>query len=389
MRARASRVWLWCVPTDERVSATSTNRGSPAIIIMPFGLFDPPPPPPPTVVPIGEELAHILKANILPVLSYVGSPMFLLAVLLLSPCMYLLLNSVIPTLLGSQNLKKKYNATWALVTGSSSGIGKELARKLLGQGLNVILVAREEPLFDAARAELAAQYPSQSVLQVNANLSDPSGAWMAGVKDAVGDKDVQCVFLNAGFILTGMYEQHPLPAHLANLHCNLTSNIWLSHFFYERLVAKQLKGCIVFTSSPASYLPNPFAALYAATKSGVSALASSLAVEARPRGIHVHSIHPSPVNSRFTAGGGNDIKNQAKVEAMAAFYVFATGPESLPNQFFKHIGRGAIVADLGGVSVSMRLVVHLLGYNFMALMTALTAHLTPDYKKYANKAKKV
>ena len=297
VRARASRVWLWCVPTDERVSATSTNRGSPAIIIMPFGLFDPPPPPPPTVVPIGEELAHILKANILPVLSYVGSPMFLLAVLLLSPCMYLLLNSVIPTLLGSQNLKKKYNATWALVTGSSSGIGKELARKLLGQGLNVILVAREE-LLSTRRGRSWLQHLSQSVLQVNANLSDPSGAWMDGVKATVGDKDVQCVFLNAGFILTGMYEQHPLPAHLANLHCNLTSNIWLSHFFYERLVAKQLKGCIVFTSSPASYLPNPFAALYAATKSGVSALASSLAVEARPRGIHVHSIHPSPVNSR-------------------------------------------------------------------------------------------
>ena len=244
---RAVRACGVAVCADERVSATSTNRGSLAIIIMPFGLFDPPPPPPPTVVPIGEELAHILKANILPVLSYVASPMFLLAVLLLSPCMYLFLNSVIPTLLGSQNLKKKYNATWALVTGSSSGIGKELARKLLGQGLNVILVAREEPLFDAARAELAAQYPNQSVLQVNANLSDPSGAWMAGVKDAVGDKDVQCVFLNAGFILTGMYEQHPLPAHLANLHCNLTSNIWLSHFFYERLVAKQLKGCIVFS----------------------------------------------------------------------------------------------------------------------------------------------
>merc|ERR1719453_1938519 len=112
-----------------------------------------------------------------------------------------------------------------------------------------------------------------------------------------------------------MFEQNAVGVHLANLHCNLTSNVWLSHFFYERLVTKGLRGCIVFTSSSASYLPNPFAALYAATKSGVSALAASLAVEARPRGIHVHSIHPSPVNSRFTAGGGNAIK-QRKIEAM-------------------------------------------------------------------------
>ena len=350
---------------------------------MPFGLFEPPPPPPPAVMPIGDELLEMARAWS----ELVLSPTALLCVLLLSPCMYLFLNSIVPTLLGAQNLKKKYGAKWALVTGSSSGIGKELARTLLGQGLDVILVAREEPLFDAARSELAGQFPDRSVVQVNANLSDPSGAWMGGVEAAVGDKDVQCVFLNAGFILTGMYEQHPLPAHLANLHCNLTANIWLSHFFYARLVAKGLKGCIVFTSSPASYLPNPFAALYAATKSGVSALAASLAVEARPRGIHVHSIHPSPVNSRFVAGGGNQVNN-AKVEAMAAFYIFATGPEALPRQFLKHIGRGAIVADLGGVSVAMRLVVHVLGYNFMALMTALTAHLTPDYKMHASKAKR-
>ena len=73
---------------------------------------------------------------------------------------------------------------------------------------------------------------------------------------------------------------------------------------------------------------------------------------------------------------------------MAAFYVFATGPESLPRQFFKHIGRGAIVADLGGVSVAMRLVVQIIGYNFMTLMTALTAHLTPDYKMHVSKPKR-
>ena len=57
----------------------------------------------------------------------------LLALLLLSPLLYLTLNTVVPALLGTQDLKKKYGATWALVTGSSSGIGKELARRLLAR----------------------------------------------------------------------------------------------------------------------------------------------------------------------------------------------------------------------------------------------------------------
>ena len=324
---------------------------------------------------------------LLSLLSLLCSPSFWLCVLLFSPACYLVLNNVVPLLLPVQNLRTKYGAKWALITGSSSGIGKELARTLLAQGLDVILVARDERLFGETVDELSKQFPAKQVLRVNANLSDPSGSWMDNVKAAVGDKDVQCIFLNAGYIVTGMFEQNEVGAHLANLHCNLTSNIFLSHFFYERMLAKELRGCIVFTSSSASYIPNPFAVLYGATKSGVSAFAASLACEARPRGIHVHSIHPSPVNSRFTKGGGNEVQ-QRTIQAMDSFYKFATGPEVLPLKFIQHIGRGGVVADIGAVSVGLRLVVHLLGYNFMAFMTACTAHMMPDYRNHVSKANK-
>ena len=117
--------------------------------------------------------------------------MIVLAVLLLSPVMYLVLNTLVPTLLGSQDLKKKYGAEWALVTGSSSGIGKELARRLLRQGLNVLLVARKEAVFDATVAELQGEFKDRSLLKVEADLSDETGSWMAAVENAVGSKDVQ------------------------------------------------------------------------------------------------------------------------------------------------------------------------------------------------------
>merc|ERR1719517_132852 len=179
---------------------------------------------------------------------------------------------------------------------------------------------------------------------------------MSDVKKATDDVDVQVIFNNAGFIITGFFEQNPVAAHLANFHCNLTANIHLTHHFYGKLIAKGLKGCIVFTSSSAGFIPNPFAAMYGCTKAGVSELAASLAVEGKSRGIDVHSVHPSPVNSRFTSGGGNDIK-VTKIDAMAAAYKFATGPEVLPDQIFSCVGRAPVMIDLGGTSVGMRLVV--------------------------------
>jgi len=304
--------------------------------------------------------------------------------LLLSPVLYLVTNSLVPLLLGPQDLKKKYGAKWALVTGGSSGIGKELCRKLLSQGLDVVIVAREEPVYAETMKELKKAFPKREIRQVKANLSDATGAWMADVKAATDDVEVQCLFFNAGFIVTGFFEQSPVETHLANFHCNLTANIHLTHHFQGKLLAKGLRGCIVYTSSSAGFIPNPFAVMYGCTKAGVSEMAASLAVEGKARGIDVHAVHPSPVNSRFTAGGGNDVKVH-KMEAFEMAYKLATGPEVLPDQIFSAIGRSPVMIDLGGTSVGMRLGVHFIGYNLMTYAFALAAPLMPDYKNNVNK----
>lgn len=309
---------------------------------------------------------------------------WLTAFLLFSPVMYILVGCLLPKLLGPQDLKKKYGANWALVTGGSSGIGKSLARKLLAQGINVVIVARDEPVFDKTVEELQAEFKDREVRQVKANLSDASGGWMTEVKKATEDVNIQIVFNNAGYILTGFFEANPVEAHLANFHCNLTANIHLTHYFYGKMLEKNMPGCVVYTSSSAGFIPNPFAAMYGSTKAGVSELAASLAVEGRSRGVHFHAVHPSPVNSRFTAGGGNDVKMH-KVDAIQMAYKFATGPEVLPDQIFSAIGRSPVMIDLGSTSVSMRLVVHFLGYNLMTFLFAVFAPLMPDYRNNVKK----
>jgi NADPH:quinone reductase-like Zn-dependent oxidoreductase len=72
------------------------------------------------------------------------------------------LPKVLVSLMPTQNLKKKYGAEWAIVTGSSSGIGKSLAVKLAQQGVNVVLVALQEQILDDTLAELQAQFTARN-----------------------------------------------------------------------------------------------------------------------------------------------------------------------------------------------------------------------------------
>ena len=78
--------------------------------------------------------------------------------------------------------------------------------------------------------------------------------------------DVQLVFNNAGFIVTGFFHKTALTKLKANLWCNAVSAVDITHLFVERMLAKELKGCVVFTSSAAAYMPGAFASMYASTK---------------------------------------------------------------------------------------------------------------------------
>ena len=84
-----------------------------------------------------------------------------------------------------QNLKKKYDASWALITGSSSGICKALAERLLQQDMNVCMVALGDDVFKSTLKELQEKYPSCQVRGIFADLS--SSAFMPNLIEQTKD----------------------------------------------------------------------------------------------------------------------------------------------------------------------------------------------------------
>jgi short-subunit dehydrogenase len=239
------------------------------------------------------------------------------------------------------DLKKKYNATWSLVTGGGSGIGKAIAFKLAKQGLNVVIVSLDDDMLKETMTQLKESYPDLEFRSVGVSFS-PGIDYLKEIDAAT--QDLECIpilFNNAGFLVTGFFDQAPLGKLLANMECNATAAVNITHHFCAKLVTQKKKGCIVFTSSVAGFIPTPFSGMYGATKAFVSQLACSLHIELSSLGIDVCAVHPSPVNSNFY----NNLDH--KIAILESACKQAVPPEALPDEIFKSIGACAL-RDIGG-----------------------------------------
>lgn len=144
---------------------------------------------------------------------YGYSPLTLASMILAFPTVFWLVAYLIPQLYMAfrpvPNLKKKYNAEWALVTGASSGIGRALAFKLASQGLNVVIVSLDDDCLKNTMSDIKKAYPKQEFRSVGVNFA-PGVDYMTKIIAATKDIDVPIVFCNAGFIVTGFLDQAPI-----------------------------------------------------------------------------------------------------------------------------------------------------------------------------------
>ena len=259
---------------------------------------------------------------------------------------------------------------------------------------------------------------------------------LAHITCLLASKLLYCI-ISAGFIVTGFLDQAPIGKLLANIECNAVAGVNISHHFVKKLVSQKKKGCIVFTSSVAGFIPTPFAAMYAATKAFVSQFAryvsycivwysfriafhvrfvyivlcyvtdtlsrihswynthslthslnllhsipalyiihsSCLHIEVASLGIDVVAVHPSPVASNFYQNLDH------KVDMIEAAAKNAVPPTDLPDDILRSIG-GAAIRDLGAMAWSTRIGTFWLPYNFFARIFAILAPFMPDWKTH-------
>jgi short-subunit dehydrogenase len=192
--------------------------------------------------------------------------------------------------------------TTALVTGSSSGIGTEIARELARRGHGVTLVARREDRLKALADELSSSWAVRTEV-IAADLTDAdSRGELPGEIESRG-LTVDILVNNAGFTTMGPVHRADRARELAMVRTDVEAVVDLCTLFVPGMVTRH-RGAVLNTASTAAFQPLPGQAGYGASKAFVLSYGRALGAELRGSGVTVTTLCPGPVETGFAEAAG-------------------------------------------------------------------------------------
>ena len=191
-----------------------------------------------------------------------------------------------------------------VITGASSGIGREAAKLFAARGDTLVLAARRTDLLEALAAELGA--PARPHLVVTVDLAAPAAAATPVTRalEAFGRVDV--LVSNAGYSVQAEFQALPEAEAARMVQVNLMAAMALDRAAIPEMKAAG-RGRIIHVASVVGLIPWPLNAVYCATKHALVGFSKSLELELRGTGVTVTAICPPSVKTAFLDIAGRDI----------------------------------------------------------------------------------
>lgn len=191
----------------------------------------------------------------------------------------------------------------ALITGASSGIGRDMVRYLNSLNYELILVGRNNDKLNALKKDC------QKASVIICDLSSKEEVYKLYLKTK--NKNIDILINNAGFGLFGFFNETDLETELKMINVNVIATHMLTKIFLKDFMKKN-KGRILNVSSSAGFMAGPYLNTYYATKNYSLKLTLAIYEELRKQNsdVKVSVLCPGPVNTNFNnvAGGSFNVK---------------------------------------------------------------------------------
>jgi uncharacterized protein len=190
----------------------------------------------------------------------------------------------------------------ALITGASSGIGKELAKIHASLGGALVIVARREGLLKELKEEIVKEFPVE-VTVIVMDLSAPGSArdlYDSCIRDGI---EVDFLINNAGFGKVGLFYELPIETSIQMIQLNVSCLTELTRLFLPGMIERKY-GKILNVASVVSFFPGPLQAVYFASKAYVLSFSEAVANEVKGTGVTVTTLCPGATNTGYASRAG-------------------------------------------------------------------------------------
>lgn len=185
----------------------------------------------------------------------------------------------------------------AVITGASSGIGEEFARRLAAEGVHLVLTARRRDRLAALASELTGQHGIR-VWVIEGDLSTPEGPERFVAELGNLGLEPSILINNAGFGLYGLFLEQPAADIDAMIQVDIRALTVLSQRIGAGMARRQ-QGAILNVASFAALAPIPRYAVYSGAKAYVVAFSQALRQELLPQGVTVSALCPGFTSTEF------------------------------------------------------------------------------------------
>ena len=263
----------------------------------------------------------------------------------------------------AKDIKKKYNTEWVLITGASSGVGKELAKMCAKQGLNIIGVGRSKEKLEKVKAEVEKENVSFRMYAVD--LSDTNAP--KRIFEENKDVKIGCLFVCHGNNNCGRIIEKSEEEVKNELNAMTTTNMLLTRYFGQQVGEK---STVTYISSLNAHIYTPYASLYGSVKRFIEHFTAHMEMEGYFHGMSYQVLCPGYIkNTDFNAKMPKELQAAAEngmTPEFVARAVLATAgknfdadlgydcllihflvwllPQSIVDIVFQHIAKGMIKA---------------------------------------------